>query len=154
FIPDEENPHCGGEGTDIQTPEERHAPIGKLLPEMCTLDCGSTNFGNMLYMSPTDWLEKQAKLVQDSGVKPELECFDTGHLRFANDLVEKGLIDGDLLYLLCLGIRWRSSADAAPRSSFRSRAPENGRWADSGIGLSQNPMAAEAVLQVGTVAVG
>src|SRR5699024_3793521 len=93
FIQHEENRPSGGEGTDIQPPEARHAPIGKLLPEKCALDCGSTNFGNMLYMSPTDWLEKQAKLVQDSGVKPELECFDTGHLRFANHLVEKGLID-------------------------------------------------------------
>lgn len=154
FIPDEENPHCGGEGTDIQTPEERHAPIGKLLPEMCTLDCGSTNFGNMLYMSPTDWLEKQAKLVQDSGVKPELECFDTGHLRFANHLVEKGLIDGDPLYQFCLGIPWGAAADAETLSYFKSRVPENGRWAAFGIGRMQIPIVAESVLQGGSVRVG
>src|SRR5699024_11367984 len=88
----------GGVGTVIQTPEERHEPVGKLLPELCTLDCGSINFGNMLYVNPTDWLRKQAKLVKESGVKPELECFDTGRVNFANQLIEEGLIDGDPLY--------------------------------------------------------
>lgn len=84
WIPDEEDPTKGGEGVDMQTPEERHEPVGKLLPEMCTLDCGSTNFGDMVYVSPAHWLRRQAKLVQQSGVKPELECFDTGHVHFAN----------------------------------------------------------------------
>lgn len=94
MIPSDEDPTRGGEGTDIQTPEERHEPIGRLLPEMCTLDCGSINFGDMLYISPTDWLRKQAKLVKESGVKAELECFDTGHVRFANQLIEEGLVEG------------------------------------------------------------
>src|SRR5699024_12500106 len=100
---------------------------------MCTQDCGSTNFGKMLYMSPTDWLEKQAKLVEDSGVKPELECFDTGHLRFANHLVEKGLIDSDPLYQYCLGIPCGAAADAETLSYFKSRVPDDCRWAACGI---------------------
>src|SRR5699024_12473275 len=97
--------------------------------------------------SPTDWLEKQAKLVQDSGVKPELECFDTGHLRFANHLVEKGLIDGDPLYQFCLGIPWGSAADAETLSYFKRRVTENGRWAAFGIGRMQISMVVDDVLQ-------
>lgn len=154
WIPSEEDPTRGGAGTDIQTPEERHEPIGKLLPEMCTIDCGSVNFGNMLYVSPTDWLRKQAKLIQDSGVKPELECFDTGHIRFANQLIQEGLIDGDPLYQFCLGIPWGADVDAETLSYMKSRIPKNGKWAAFGIGRMQIPMVAESVLQGGNARVG
>ena len=109
WIPSEEDPTVGGPGTDMQTPEERHEPIGALLPEICTLDCGSLNFGDFIYISPTDWLRKQAKLIEQSGVKPELECFDTGHLLFAKQLIAEGLIDGDPMFQLCLGIPSGSS---------------------------------------------
>lgn len=154
WIPSEENPETGGKGTHIQTPEERHAPVGKLLPEMCTLDCGSINFGNMLYVSPTDWLRRQAKLVQKSGVKPELECFDTGHVRFANQMVKEGLIEGDPLYQFCLGIPWGAAADAETITYMKNLIPENSRWAAFGIGRMQIPMVAESVLQGGHVRVG
>jgi uncharacterized protein (DUF849 family) len=154
WIPSEDNPTKGGTGTDIQTPEERHAPVEKLLPEMCTIDCGSLNFGNMLYVSPTDWLRKQAKLVQDSGVKPELECFDTGHIHFANQLVKEGLIDGDPLYQFCLGIPWGAAADAETISYMKRYLPENGNWAAFGVGRMQMPMVAESVMQGGNARVG
>lgn len=154
WIPSEDDPAVGGEGTWMQTPEERHAPIGELLPEMCTLDCGSINFGDMLYVSPTDWLRKQAKLVQASGVKPELECFDTGHVRFANQLKKEGLIDGDPLYQFCLGIPWGAEADAETLSYMKNLIPENSRWAAFGIGRMQFPVVAHSILQGGHIRVG
>ncbi|MBP2078322.1 3-keto-5-aminohexanoate cleavage protein [Oceanobacillus polygoni] len=154
WIPSDEDPTKGGEGTDIQTPEERHEPIGKLLPEMCTLDCGSINFGDMLYVSPTDWLRKQAKLVKESGVKAELECFDTGHVRFANQLIEEGLIEGDPLFQFCLGIPWGAAADAETMAYMKSRIPENAKWAAFGIGRMQMPIVAESLLQGGNIRVG
>ena len=49
FIPSLEHPETGGEGTWIQTPEERHKPVGDLLPEMCTLDCVSVNMCDSVY---------------------------------------------------------------------------------------------------------
>src|SRR5699024_8221388 len=154
WVPDEEDPTKGGEGVDMQTPEERHEPVGKLLPEMCTLDCGSTNFGDMVYISPAHWLRRQAKLVQESGVKPELECFDTGHVHFANHLVEEGLIDGNPLYQFCLGIPWGASADAETISYMKGLIPENSHWAAFGIGRMQLPMVEESVRQGGHARVG
>ncbi|MDQ0351962.1 uncharacterized protein (DUF849 family) [Alkalibacillus filiformis] len=154
FIPSLDTPATGGEGTDIQTPQERHKPVGELLPEMCTLDCGSTNFGNMIYMSPTDWLREQAQLVKDSGVKPELECFDTGHLRFANQLVAEGLIADDPMYQFCLGIPWGAEADVETISYMNSRIPENAHWSAFGIGRMQLPMVTQTALLGGNVRVG
>ncbi|WP_339226306.1 3-keto-5-aminohexanoate cleavage protein [Oceanobacillus sp. FSL K6-2867] len=154
WIPSDEDPTRGGEGTDIQTPEERHEPIGKLLPEMCTLDCGSINFGDMLYVSPTDWLRKQAKFVKESGVKAELECFDTGHVRFANQLIEEGLVEGNPIFQFCLGIPWGAAADAETMAYMKSRIPENAKWAAFGIGRMQMPIVEESIRQGGNIRVG
>lgn len=154
FIPSLDTPAAGGDGTDIQIPEQRHKPVGELLPEMCTLDCGSTNFGNMIYMSPTDWLREQAKLVQQSGVKPELECFDTGHLRFANQLIKEGLIDDDPMFQFCLGIPWGAAADAETILYLKNRLPENAHWSAFGIGRMQFPIAAQTAMLGGNIRVG
>lgn len=154
FIPSLSTPSAGGEGTDMQTPQERHEPVGELLPEMCTLDCGSTNFGNMIYMSPTDWLREQAKLIQEAGVKPELECFDTGHVRFAKQLIQEGLIDGDPMFQFCLGIPWGAEADAETMLYMKNRLPQNAHWSAFGIGRMQMPMAAQSALLGGNVRVG
>ncbi|MBE3102710.1 MAG: 3-keto-5-aminohexanoate cleavage protein [Bacilli bacterium] len=154
FIPNLANPALGGEGTDMQTPAERFEPVGSLLPEMCTLDCGSVNFGDMVYMSPTDWLREQARLIQQSGVKPELECFDTGHLRFAKQLIAEGLIDGDPMFQFCLGIPWGAEADTETMTYMKNRLPENAHWSAFGIGRMQMPMVEQAALLGGNVRVG
>lgn len=154
FIPDMQNPYQAGEGSDIQTPDERHEPVGELLPEICTLDCGSVNFGDMVYISPTDWLRRQAQLIKDAGVKPELECFDSGHIRFANQLVSEGLIEGEPMYQFCLGIPWGADNDAETIEYFKTRLPENAHWSAFGIGKMQLPTVEEAAKRGGNVRVG
>ncbi len=154
WIPDAIDPTRGGPGTDIQTPAERHAPVGELLPELCTLDCGSLNFGDMVYVNPAEWLREHARLVQAAGVKPELECFDLGHVWFARQLQQEGLIDGDPLYQLCLGIPWGAEADTETMLAMRNKLPAAANWAAFGIGRQQMPMVAQAVLLGGHARVG
>ncbi|WP_447529159.1 3-keto-5-aminohexanoate cleavage protein [Vreelandella sp. TE19] len=154
WIPDAQDPTRGGPGTDIQTPAERHAPVGELLPELCTLDCGSLNFGDMVYVNPADWLREHARLVQAAGVKPELECFDLGHVWFARQLQQEGLIDGDPLYQLCLGIPWGAEADTETMVAMRNKLPAHAQWAAFGIGRAQMPMVAQSALLGGHARVG
>ena len=154
WIPDATDPTRGGPGTDIQTPAERHAPVGELLPELCTLDCGSLNFGDMVYVNTADWLREHARLVQAAGVKPELECFDLGHVWFARQLQQEGLLDGDPLFQLCLGIPWGAEADTETMLAMRNKLPENANWAAFGIGRYQMPMVAQAMLLGGHARVG
>lgn len=154
FIPNLQDPYTAGDGSDMQTPEERHEPIGTLLPEMCTLDCGSTNFGDMVYLSPADWLREQARLVQEAGVKPELECFDSGHIRFARQLISEGLIDGEPMFQFCLGIPWGADNDAETIEYFKTRLPENAHWSGFGIGRMQLPTVKEIAKRGGSVRVG
>ncbi|MDN3526311.1 3-keto-5-aminohexanoate cleavage protein [Halomonas sabkhae] len=154
WIPDTEDPTRGGPGTDIQTPTQRHEPVGELLPELCTLDCGSLNFSDMVYINTADWLREHARLVQAAGVKPELECFDLGHIWFARQLQQEGLIDGDPLYQLCLGIPWGAEADTETMLAMRNKLPAGANWAAFGIGRQQMPMVAQAALLGGHARVG
>ena len=154
WIPDVEDPTRGGPGTDIQTPAQRHEPVGELLPELCTLDCGSLNFGDMVYVNTADWLREHARLVQAAGVKPELECFDLGHVWFARQLQQEGLIDGDPLFQLCLGIPWGAEADTETMLAMRNKLPKDANWGAFGIGRHQMPMVAQAMLLGGHVRVG
>ena len=154
FIPNLENPEVGGVGTDMQTPEQRHEPVGKLLPEICTLDCGSVNMGDDVYLSPTNWLRKQAALIQKAGVKPELECFDTGHVSFAKQLIKEGLIDGQPLFQFCLGIPWGLENDPETIEYLKTRIPEDASWSAFGIGRLQLPTVEEVAKRGGNVRVG
>lgn len=140
--------------SDFVAAEERIAHILTLRPEICSLDCGSLNFGDMVYATTPGWLRRMAGLIRDVGVKPELEVFEIGHLRMANQLISEGLIVAPPMFQLCLGIRW--AADASPRTMafLADMLPPGAVWAGFGLGAAQFPMAAQAVLLGGHVRVG
>ena len=112
WVPDDDNPSLPGPGTDMVGPEERLAHVEKLQPEICSLDCGTMNFGEReIYISTPDFLRKMASQVQSWGVKPELEVFDLGQIQFAKSMIDIGLIDDPPLFQICLGIPWGAPAD-------------------------------------------
>ena len=92
--------------------------------------------------------------MQELGVKPEMEAFEMGHLWFANQLYKEGLIDGPPVYQICLGIPWGSPATTTAMKAMADMVPKEGFWAGFGIGRTQMPMAAQAVILGGNVRVG
>ncbi|MDJ0609503.1 MAG: 3-keto-5-aminohexanoate cleavage protein [Kiloniellales bacterium] len=154
FFPSEENPAVGGPGTDMVGPLERLEHVEALLPEICSLDCGTLNFGAGCYVSTPEMLRIMAKKIQELGVKPELECFDTGHVRFATQLVKEGLVDDPPLYQICLGIPWGAPATTAAMKTMTEDLPENAVWAGFAISAMEMPMVAQAILLGGHVRVG
>ena len=150
-----ENPMEFGPNTDLVGPLTRLAHVEELLPEICTLDCGTLNFGDgdTIYVSTPAQLRAGAKRIQELGVKAELEIFDTGHLWFAKQMIKEGLLD-DPLFQLCLGIPWGAPADTTSMKAMVDNLPANAVWAGFGIGRMQMPMAAQAVLLGGNVRVG
>ena len=150
-----ENPMEFGPNTDLVGPLTRLAHVEELLPEICTLDCGTLNFGDgdTIYVSTPAQLRAGAKRIQELGVKAELEIFDTGHLWFAKQMIKEGLLD-DPLFQLCLGIPWGAPADTTSMKAMVDNLPPNAVWAGFGIGRMQMPMAAQAVLLGGNVRVG
>ena len=150
-----ENPMEFGPNTDLVGPLTRLAHVEELLPEICTLDCGTLNFGDgdTIYVSTPAQLRAGAKRIQELGVKAELEIFDTGHLWFAKQMIKEGLLDNPL-FQLCLGIPWGAPADTTTMKALVDNLPAGAVWAGFGIGRMQMPMAAQAVLLGGNVRVG
>lgn len=151
-----EKPMEFGPGTDLVGGLERLIHVEELLPEICTLDCGTLNFGDgdYIYVSTPAQLRAGARRIQELGVKPELEVFDTGHLWFAKQLLKEGLLDDAPLFQLCLGIPWGAPADTTTMKAMVDNLPPGANWAGFGIGRMQMPMVAQAVLLGGNVRVG
>lgn len=153
---DPQNPTTFVEGTDLVTGVERLAHVEELLPDICTLDCGSLNFGegSLVYVSTPDILREGAKRIQDLGVRVEMEIFDTGQLWFAKRLVDEGLVDAPAMFQLCMDIPYGAPADPALLSTMANQLPEGAVWASFALGRMQMPWVAQSVLLGGHVRVG
>ena len=156
WVPSEENPSMPGPGTDMIGPEERLAHVKEIHPEICSLDCGTMNFGNgnEIYISPPGYLREMASMIQDWGVKPELEVFELGQIRFAKQMIKEGLINEPPMFQICLGIPWGAEQTVDSMKVMKDELPTNASWASFGIGRMQMPMAAAAVAMGGNVRVG
>jgi uncharacterized protein (DUF849 family) len=156
LVIDQEDPLKPVDGTDLVNGLDRLPHVEELLPDICTLDCGSLNFGegSQLYISTPDMLRIGAKRIQELGVKPELEIFDTGHLWFASKMVEEGLIDAPPLFQLCMGIPYGAPAEPNLLQAMVQLLPAGAQWASFAIGRNQMPWVAQSVLLGGHVRVG
>ncbi len=143
-------------GTDMAGAEERLAHVAELLPEICTLDCGSMNFaeGNTVMTNTPAMLRAMAARVQRLGVRPEIEVFDTGHLVLARQLVRDGLIDDPVMIQLCMGIPYGAPDDPATLLAMVQNLPPGTVFSAFSIGRMQLPYVAMAALAGGNVRVG
>lgn len=142
------------EGTDLATPEARVQHVVELLPEICTLDCGSMNFGHDVVVNRVRDLEKMAAIAQRLGVKPELEVFDLGQIEIARHLIAAGLVSGRPLFQLCMGIAWGAPATTEAMVAMKSALPPNADWAAFAISRMEFPWVAQAALLGGNCRVG
>ncbi|MGH7005978.1 MAG: 3-keto-5-aminohexanoate cleavage protein, partial [Alphaproteobacteria bacterium] len=87
------------DGTDMVGATERLEHVARLRPEICTLDCGTMNFGEGDYVMTNTpaMLKAMAAQIQALGVRPEVEIFDTGHLVLAKWLYGQGLLDDPVM---------------------------------------------------------
>ncbi|AZL09326.1 3-keto-5-aminohexanoate cleavage protein [Brevibacterium aurantiacum] len=156
LVVDPQDPTTQMPGTDLVNALERLPHVEELLPEICTLDCGSLNFGDgsNIYVSTPDMLREGSKKIQTLGVRPELEIFDTGNLWFANVLVEEGLIDPPPLYQLCMGVPYGAPVDAGLLTSMVNMLPTGAQFTSFAIGRNQLPWVAQSVLAGGHARVG
>ena len=152
----DEAPTAFGQDTDLVGALERLPHVEELLPEICSLDCGSLNFGDgrLVYVSTPDMLRRGAQRIRELGVKPELEIFDTGHLSFALQMLSEGLLDDSPLFQLCYGIPWGAPADVGVFKACVDMLPPGSNWTAFAISRNQMAFAAQAVMLGGHVRVG
>ncbi|MER9884019.1 3-keto-5-aminohexanoate cleavage protein [Mesorhizobium sp. M0118] len=141
---------------DVIGATERFSPVAECRPEICTLDCGSMNFnlGDYIMANTPSMLRAMAKMMADHGVRPEIEVFDTGHLWFAKQLVEEGIIENPVLVQLCMGVPWGAPNDLDHFLVMAKSVPSN--WTFSAFSIGRDALAypAAAVLAGGNIRVG
>ena len=145
------------DGTDLAGATERLAHVELLMPEICTLDCGSMNFasgGDYIMVNTPGALRTMAKRVQELGVRPELEVFDTGHLVQVKELLADGLLDDPVLVQLCMGIAYGAPDDPGTLMAMVNQLPPGAVFSAFSISRMQLPYVAMAVLAGGNVRVG
>ena len=149
-------------GSDFCTQEDRMRHVidlaqeGLYKPDICTIDCGSLNFGdgNRAYVSTPNYLRQGVAIARDLKVKPELEVFDTGNLWFVKQLLKEGLLDNPALIQLCMGIAYGVPADPGHLLAMVNSLPENCNWGSFAISRMQMPWVAQSILLGGNVRVG
>ncbi|MGH1425588.1 MAG: 3-keto-5-aminohexanoate cleavage protein [Pseudooceanicola sp.] len=145
-----------GPGTDMIGAQERLAHVAECLPEICTLDCGTMNFAENDYVmtNTPGMLRAMGTIIRDLGVRPEVECFDTGHLWFARQLADEGILAEPALVQLCMGVAWGAPDDLPTLLSMVGNLPAGWTFSAFGLGRHQMPYVAAAVLAGGHVRVG
>jgi uncharacterized protein (DUF849 family) len=130
--------------------------IAECLPEICTLDCGTMNFAEADYVmtNTPGMLRAMGKMMTDLGVKPEIEAFDTGHLWFAKQLVNEGILTSPALVQLCMGVPWGAPNDLNTFMAMVNNIPPDWSWSAFSLGRDQMPYVAASVLAGGNIRVG
>ena len=156
YLGPDDDPLKFTDDTDCVGQMERMQHVEALLPEICSLDCGSFNYmgQNYVYVSTQSMLELGTRRLQEIGVKPELEVFDAGQIWFAKHLIEQGLIDSPPLFQICLGIPWGAPATPGVFQAMVNELPEGCNWTGFAIGAMEMPMVAQSLLLGGNVRVG
>ena len=143
-------------GTDMVGATERVAHVRLLRPEICTLDCGTMNFGagDYIMTNTPSQLEEMARQMTEIGSRIEIEAFDTGHLAHAKDLVRRGVIPEPVMVQLCMGIPWGAPDDLNTFMAMRNNIPDD--WTFSAFSISRNQLryVSLAALAGGNVRVG
>ena len=95
-----------------------------------------------------------AELIKGTGVKPELEVFDVGHIQIANRLISLGLVEKNAHLQLCMGTRMGVAGTPKNALHMAESLLPGVTWSIFGVGASQFPMVAMGVLLNGHVRVG
>ena len=154
FAPGEVDAAVGGPGTTLKQPLDRLEHIELLKPDICTLDVGTFNFGETIFVNTPEHLRIMAGRIQALGVKPEIEVFEPGHIMFAHQLINDGLIDGEPMFQLCLGIPHASPATPEILTVMKNLLPENANWSAFGISRHEFEIVAQSASQGGNCRVG
>jgi 3-keto-5-aminohexanoate cleavage enzyme len=133
--------------------DERAGPLG-CRPEMATLNCGTLNFGDDVFVNARPQIRDLARRIRAAGSMPELECYEVGHVDEALSLLAEGLIAPPLHFQFVLGVPGGIAAREDVLRFMVSRIPAASTWAVAAIGRHQKPMTELAMTLGGHARVG
>jgi len=145
--------------------EERIAHIRDLRPEIGALNMGSMNYAkyspqrrdfvfDFVFANPFKDIRMFVETMRQGGVKPELECFDTGHIRNHEPLVDMGLLAPPIQFSLILGVLGGAPPTAQTLAFMAGLLPPRSTWEVIGISHNQWELVAAALALGGNIRVG
>ncbi|RME28547.1 MAG: 3-keto-5-aminohexanoate cleavage protein [Deltaproteobacteria bacterium] len=149
---------------DIST-EEKIAPVRQLRPHIAALNMGSMNYAKFhpkkhtfvfefVFANPFSEIVELVRTMKDCGVRPEMECFDTGHVANSYPLIQMGLCPPPRQYSLILGVTGGISPTVGNLLGMVRQLPDGSEWQVIGISDHQWRLVAAAVALGGNVRVG
>lgn len=115
-------------GVGLHVPFEEREQLVEARPRMASLNPCSMSFANGEFRNPPDGVRRLAARMQELGVKPELEIYDTGHLEVALQLAEEGLVPEPLQFSIVMGIRGGMPATPSALVQLVDRLPAGAVW--------------------------
>ncbi len=135
--------------------EARYQHIIELKPDMASYDCGSMNWAHStVFENSPPFLEKLGRVMQESGVKPEIEIFDGGMVYNALYYLKKDILKAPLHFQFVLGAPGGMDATVENLVFLKSLIPSGSTWSALGIGKGHLPILAAALAMGGHVRVG
>ncbi|HSD89091.1 MAG TPA: 3-keto-5-aminohexanoate cleavage protein [Kofleriaceae bacterium] len=136
-----------------------------LRPHIAALNMGSMNYAkwrpqkqsfafNFVFQNSFDDIVGFAKAIRAAGVKPEMECFDTGHVYSHTVLEDLGLLDKPYHFSFIMGVLGGIPATARHLAFQASNVPAGSRWKVIGISRDQWPLCMAALALGGDIRVG
>jgi 3-keto-5-aminohexanoate cleavage enzyme len=113
---------------------------GRARPDMASLAPGSFDLPEGPNLNPPEMVIALLEKMTSQGIKPELECFDSGMVNAANLLIRQGRIHPPFYFNLLLGSRYGGPATARHLSGMVADLPPGAVWAGAGIGRFQLPV--------------
>jgi uncharacterized protein (DUF849 family) len=154
YHPSDDNPAVAGPRTNFLPPLRRVEHIAELRPDIATLDLNTMTFGAETVINTPPNVRIMAEAIYDSGVKPEIELFDSGDIELARDLFADGSLSTPAMASLVLGVKYGFRADTEAMLFARNRLPPDVAWTGFGIGRTAFLMLAQAYILGGNVRVG
>jgi uncharacterized protein (DUF849 family) len=154
FVPSKDDPKVAAPGTTLLPPEKRVEHIAKLKPDICTLDLNTMNSGGQVVINTPANVRRMAKVIDASGVKPEIELFDSGDIALMHDLLKDGTLHGPQLTSFVMGVKYGFQPSPETILYARGLLPHDAQFTAIGIGRSAFQTVALSFLAGGHVRVG
>jgi 3-dehydrocarnitine:acetyl-CoA trimethylamine transferase len=154
FVPSEADPKIAGPGTTLTAPEKRVEHVTALKPDICTLDLNTMNSGGQVVVNTPGNVRRMARVINEAGVKPEIELFDSGDVALLHDLLRDGTLTGPVLCSFVMGVAYGFQPSPETVLYARNLLPADAQFTAIGIGRSSFWSVALSYLSGGHIRVG
>jgi len=125
-----------------------------LKPEMASYTPGSVNLGPIVYQNNAKLVQDMAQRFCETGIKPQVEVFDTNMISNCDLLVKQGLLKRPIDFGFVMGAPGAQECSLRQLGHLTSMLQPGDTWTSIGIGKFEMPLAYMAIAMGGHVRVG